>query len=268
MEKTEFEQIQSQLEKYQFSSLTYAEYEEVETYKIICKTPELILILGYNPEAKQQEYHWAANNPQELIKKLTEQDCFVTFIPHEWVKKMETAGFKIRNAWHDYFMESLENVKESKTKYPFLQQNECEEAAEVTVACRGDSRGFTGQTKEWFQEWIGEKEGFAQNRVVLTERNEKGKIIGLVCAGTYGNAGGTGEIAWIREVGVRPEYRNQGIARKLITQALWYGKCHGAVKAFLAADEQNYRAIHLYESIGFKASVEESQIDMIKSNVK
>lgn len=50
----------------------------------------------------------------------------------------------------------------------------------------------------------------------------------------------------------------------MINQALYYGKCHGATRGFLAADEQNAGAIHLYESIGFEASEEESQIDMRK----
>lgn len=41
-------------------------------------------------------------------------------------------------------------------------------------------------------------------------------------------------------------------------------KYRGATRAFLAADECNYEGIHLYTIIGFEASEDERQIDMIK----
>lgn len=43
-----------------------------------------------------------------------------------------------------------------------------------------------------------------------------------------------------------------------------YGKFFDADEAYLAADEQNDGAIHLYRSVGFRPSNEESQIDMLK----
>ena len=47
-------------------------------------------------------------------------------------------------------------------------------------------------------------------------------------------------------------------------KALSYVKEHNATRAFLAADENNDSAIHLYKSIGFLPSDDESQIDMLK----
>lgn len=267
MKEQEWETIQDRLEHYKYTSLHYTDYEEIADYDIVCSQPELILLLGYHREAKCMEYHWAANSPQELLHGIRERECLLTFIPKEWVSDLEGQGFTVRCLWQDYFMEQLKLgqipiISEAEMK--FLESSECKEASEVTMSCRGQSRGFTGQTAEWMREWLQNEE--AEDCAVLTERNEKGEIMGLICTGIYGREREEGSIVWIREVAVRPGYQRQGIARKLLMQALSYGKIHGAKRAFLTADECNIHAIHLYESIGFRKSEEEGQIDMIRGN--
>lgn len=173
----------------------------------------------------------------------------------------------MRNAWHDYFMSSLDYVPEVDGTL-FLKETECAEASEVTMACAGQSRGFTGQTTEWMREWMDNSEpesteSGVYNKAILAARNDREEIVGILCTGTYAHESEKGAIAWIREVAFKPEYQGRKIARRLITQALAYGRACGAKRAFLAADECNAHAIHLYESIGFKASDEDSQIDMV-----
>ena len=90
------------------------------------------------------------------------------------------------------------------------------------------------------------------------------EIAGIVCTGTYGHESKDGAVVWIREVAVKPKYQGQGIGRILVSQALQYGKQCGASRAFLAVDEENSGAIHLYESLGFVASKEAGEINMIK----
>lgn len=266
MKKSEFEEIELQLDSYKYSSMQYLEYEDATDYEIIWRKPELILLYGFNREADIKEYHWAANSAEDLVKEIKETECLITFVPHEWVKKLEEAGFYIRSAWQDYFMSSLEELSEDEEIVENLSPEECKSASDITLACRGQSRGFTGQTTEWFQEWLGQSGDYARNRTVFVERNQEKEIVGIVCTGTYGHDSEKGAIVWIREAAVRPDYQNQGIARKLILQALRYGKSHGAVRAFLAADECNSGAIHLYETLGFGAGTDQSQIDMIRGN--
>lgn len=263
MKKEEFEKIENSLENYQHTSLMYTEYEDVKDYEIVIQTSDVIVLCGYDTEAKEKEYHWAANAAKDVVQLITEPECMITFVPKEWVAEFEQAGFVIRNAWHDYFIRGLEKIEKSFEMPEFLQEKDCAEASELTMTCRGKSRGFTGQTTEWFEKWMSQEGDEARERAVFVKRNASGEIVGLVCTGVYGEPDET--IVWIREVAVRPDYQNKGIGRTLITQALNYGKEHGAVKAFLAADEQNSGAIHLYESLGFVASCEESQIDMRKS---
>lgn len=57
--------------------------------------------------------------------------------------------------------------------------------------------------------------------------------------------------------------RNDDDAVLLLAQALAYGRAHGASRAFLAADECNTNALHLYQRMGFVPKADEVQIDML-----
>ena len=264
MKEMDFEDLHSILENYKYTSMRYTDYESISDYDIICKTEQLILLCGYNITAKEFEYHWAANTAEDLIHCIEKEHCFITFIPNEWIKVFEGVGFSIRNAWHDYFKSSLADVNNEVSDAIVLKKAECSEASEVTMSCRNKSRGFTGETKEFMQDWLSDSDENNRNRTIFVEKNNLGQIVGLVCTTTYGHDSEKGPVAWIREVCVSPEYQNRGIARKLIMQALSHGKKYGATRAFLAADVLNANAIHLYKSLGFEPSTEESQIDMIR----
>ncbi|MDF2686866.1 MAG: hypothetical protein K0S55_2049, partial [Clostridia bacterium] len=147
--------------------------------------------------------------------------------------------------------------------YDFLQLNECKEASEVTLSCKDQNRGFHGETEEWMKAWISDKDENLSNKAVLVHKEDK-KIAGILCAATYPASNKNGLIVWVREVAVRPEYQRKGIARKLIKQAINYGIEHGAVKSFLAADENNIHAIKLYKSLGYNGKYNEAEINMIK----
>ena len=60
------------------------------------------------------------------------------------------------------------------------------------------------------------------------------------------------EAADISNVAVRPEYRRQGIARKLLNVVLSAAKERGVMLVSLEVCENNDAAIRLYESLGFK----------------
>lgn len=266
MNPSEFELIKKKAEVFLYSSMEYIEQEDVAEYQILTANERLVLLLGYNKEAKCFEYHWATNSCDLLAEHLICDETFIiTFIPQEWVPELETAGLQVRNAWHDYFLSNLDEVDDQAyTAAEFLSPQQCLEASEVTQSCIGRSRGFTGQTPDWIMEWISSTNPAVNNAAILISRSSDGKINGVVCMGTYAYDSDKGPVAWIREVAVLPEYQNTGIGRRLITQALSYGKHNGARRAFLAVDENNTNAIHLYQSFGFEPSYGMSQIDMIK----
>ena len=269
MKEETFNRIQSKFSKFKFSSMNYIDYEDICNYEVKVENDNIILIYGFNYEGKVNEYHWATNSVEYLIDRLKHKKEFlVTFIPHEWVSKLEEGGLIIRNAWHDYFNYSLNEIEPSDD-FEFLTIEECEEASKVTMMCKNQSRGFTGQTSKWMKEWISNTEDSGsnsgtRNNGIIIERDISNEIIGLICVATYGHESKKGSILWIREVAVIPKFQNMGIGRKLILKALAYGKKYNSARAFLAADECNVSGIHLYTRIGFVPSEEKSQIDMIK----
>ena len=242
--------------------MEYCSFEEVEGYELLYNTAELLLLRGFNTETGGIEYRWAANRVQEVIQGVRDEACALTFVPREWLPAFESAGFHVRNAWHDYFLASLEAIGDEESAAELLTERDCGMVSEVTLSCRGRSRGFSGQTVAWVKAWLSGADDSVRNPAILAHKVENGRIAGIVCTGVYGYGSEKGPVAWIREVAVRPEYQNRGIARGLIRQALSYGKKHGAARAFLATDECNENAIHLYRSLGFQPSGEDSQIDV------
>ena len=69
-------------------------------------------------------------------------------------------------------------------------------------------------------------------------------------------------------ISVKRDYQGQGIGRKLLKLALCYGNQQGARRSFLAADDLNHSAIHLYMSMGYTPNLDEEQIDMMTPSEK
>ncbi len=256
-------------EKFKYSSLEYI--EALDGYRIRRADATALVLSGFNPEANCTEYHWAANDPEAVLQAIAgdERECLITFIPRPWISAFEAHGFFVRSEWRDYWKTTLEDAAHSG-RPEFLKSNEVEEASGVTRACLGQSRGFTGQTPDWVEGWLnGACEDAVGSEVtdtaILIQRNEQENIVGLVCTGIYGHASPRGPVAWIREIAVRPDYQHRGIARRLLLQALAYCKERGAVRAFLAADDCNTHAIHLYQSVGFEPEEGDGQIDMFRN---
>jgi ribosomal protein S18 acetylase RimI-like enzyme len=269
MAKEEFLRIKQEKDKFTYTSMNYTEYEEVSDYKILCKNEKVILLYGYSIESGRNQYHWASNTAEDLISRIDikNENVLITFVPSDWVEKLKHIGFEVFAIWNDYNNPDINSIQYD-VEPEYLTGDECKLASQVTLSCRGQSRGFTGQTEEWFRQWINGTEPSSestgvQNGAVFVERDH-GKIVGIICTATYAHGSKKGPIVWVREVAVHPAFQRKGIARKLIMQALAYGKNHGATRGFLMADECNEHAIHLYESMGFKANKDEMEIDMIR----
>ena len=259
----EFDRIKDHAADFAHSAFRYAEYEELTDYQLVMESDELIFLRGHNNQYHTDQYLWAANSVDTLAAALPADGPYLlTFIPPAWVPALEAAGLTIRNVWHDYFRPDLDDIREDpEIECDILSPDEAEAASEITLQCRGQSRGFTGQTPEWFRQWLFENDD-VKHPAILGWHLPDGELVGVLYTGLYGEAQEGGPIVWIREVAVKPSQQGKGIGRRLVTQALQYGKHHGARKAFLAVDEENIGAIRLYESLGFVASEEAGEINM------
>lgn len=269
MLKAEFIIINEELEKFKYTSMKYTDYSEVAQYKVLSRNERLILLSGYNEAKGLQEYHWACNEVNDLLTSIDQEkgNIIITFVPRDWVPDLIKAGYQVDAIFNDYFNPDISNIVAVEAP-EFLTEEESEAAAAVTMSCRGQSRGFHGETQEWIRSWIKEEDPSiqdteAKHSAILIHR-EEGQIVGVICTAVYAFQSEKGPISWIREVAVHPDYQKRGIARKLIHQALYYGRVNGATRAFLAADECNGHAIHLYEKLGFVGNKDEAQIDMVK----
>ena len=270
MNESKFLALKRKASTFTYTSLNYTSFESVCEYEILHDDSNIVLLYGYDEESKYFQYLWACNNVDVLIDAIStkKDDVMIQFIPDSWVSYLENVGFELYAIWNDYINSDITNVNYSG-KPEFLTETDCLNAAMLTQSCRGQSRGFSGQTEEWMKEWLNGTEPSAADCgstdfAVIIHR-EHGKIVGVICTAIYAHESTKGPICWIREIAVAKEFQNRGIAQKLINEALAYGKENGATRAFLMADECNENAIHLYNKLGFTSDKSESQIDMIKT---
>ena len=157
--------------------------------------------------------------------------------------------------YHDFWLRELLPEYKFSGNFELLREDECPDASAVSISCKGQSRGFLGESEEWFKEWLkgeesGQKDVNATDSAVIVHKIND-KIVGISCTCIYGHTNEKGAAVWVRMLAVMPEYQNQGIGCNLLLQTLQYGVEHGAKRAFLAVDLENKNAVNLYESIGF-----------------
>lgn len=269
MKEEDFEKLKEETKVYKYNSFTYLEYEHIKDFDIL-RGKEIILIYGKDEDEDNYfQVYWAANEAGILEQEVNNLDTpvIITFIPKEWKDYLGTKGFSDYAVYRDYYIPDI-SVCEGEEGYCLLTEEDCHQAAEVTVSCRWQSRGFRGETEEWFKAWINGRDpnalscGSETCKVVI--HKESDQIVGVACLAIYGYESSKGPVLWLREIAVKPEFQGIGIGKKLISQSIRYGKNNGAKRAFLMADDCNEGAIHLYKSVGFVPG-EDSEIRMISS---
>jgi len=184
-------------------------------------------------------------------------DVLIESVPHEFIPQLLDESFIIHAQWMEFWLNDINTVDTSDVEY--IKTSDTAAIYEIALSCRYQSRGFTGESVEWFDNWITHKDGD------ILAHYAEGVLVGFLCTKVYAHGNENGAIVWIRMVAVRPEYQNLGIARKLIIQAFKYGKDNGAKRSFLHTDRLNINARHLYENIGFYRKFDENdeQLDML-----
>ena len=240
---------------YKYSTLHHVEYEDVMNAELLQNDANNVIIID---KAKSPNMLCFATN--EIEKTLREIDSYdgelrVNFVPHDFADLFKNHGFTEWAEYADFFNEDIRAVAENiATSEPvFLRISECETVSEMSKKCEKQSRGFTGESAEWFADWMKE------NDVIVVK--DSGEIIGFCCVSIYAN----GTILWIREIAVLPQYQGKGFGKMLMAQAIQYGVDRDAHRGFLAADILNEIAIGLYNSYGFYKKNAESELQMIRT---
>jgi len=259
MDILEYDKIRERAEKCKYSSFTYLDYNDCEMSEIICNNDNLVLIIDskINPNIVQ----YATNNYIKLIEKLKliSGNIKINFVQKEFKNHLENIGFIELCEFIDYFNDDLQSTKIKfcdQKKILYLDSIDCECISALSRKCKNNSRGFFGETYDWFIEWI------KDNKVIILKENDI--FIGYCCVSIYEN----GKKLWIREMAIDPEFQNRGNGIKLFEQALYYGKINGVEKGFLAVDKLNIKAINIYKKYGFINKDEIGELQMIKLDGK
>jgi GNAT superfamily N-acetyltransferase len=85
------------------------------------------------------------------------------------------------------------------------------------------------------------------NAAVLTAKTQDQQIVGICSVQRVVSTAQGTYAAWVEDVIVRAEFRNQGIATALLQSAITWAKQHGASRLQLLVDTQNTPALQFYE---------------------
>lgn len=113
-------------------------------------------------------------------------------------------------------------------------------------------RGFTGFDEAgWAGQAFSAQDGFRADLSFLAldrDPSRTGTLAGF-CLSEHADGP---DMGWIDNVGVRPKYRNRGIASALIVRAMQAMRDAGLARAGLRVNEDNTRARRLYDHLGFR----------------
>lgn len=251
-----FGQMMEQSKKLKYSSMNYIDYEDCIQAEVLHNCDDLILL--HDKSKTPAMLHFATDDFESLIRIIAEirGKLRLHFVPQKFAADLKKIGFTEWGEYADFWNNNLA-VTAAGFGYTggieYLSVKECKEAAIISQKCRLQSRGFEGESQEWFAKWL------TENKVIILRDNSA--ITGFCCVSIYNE----GTTLWIREIAVDPAHQGTGLGKKLMEQALRHGTEHGAVKSFLAADVLNKNAIGLYEKYGFRRKDNESELQMIRS---
>jgi len=253
MEMNDFEPIITFAQNRKYTSLSYVDYEDLKEAEMV--VDEKTIKLLFDISKKVAEIHYACDDLQELISSIRAHRLMgvIKFIPYEAIPLFEKHGFKIHCAYQDYVLNDLSKISillDINKEIQFATLENAKMLTALSKTCDGLSRGYFGETEEWFIEWLNE------NKVIV--KVVEGEVVGFCCVSIYAE----GTILWIRELAVRPDFQGKGIGKELLKMSLKYGLLNGAKKSFLAVDIENNTAIRLYEQFRFEAKINEIEVQM------
>lgn len=251
-----FDALAEKARRRKYSSMNYVDYEDCANAEIIHDRDDLVLLLDRSKTPAM--LYFGADDFAALVKIIAglPGKLRVHFVPRAFAARLEEIGFAEWGEYADFFNDALADtaarLDDGGGEILYLGGDECSFAAAVSQRCKGQSRGYEGESAAWFAKWLEE------NKVIVLRVGSA--IAGFCCVSIYQE----GTMLWVREVAVDPAYQGKGLGKKLIGQAIRYGVENGAVKGFLAADILNANAIGLYEKYGFRAKNADRELQMIK----
>ncbi|HPO28068.1 MAG TPA: GNAT family N-acetyltransferase [Petrotogaceae bacterium] len=265
-----FKELKKKAADHIYSSLSYVSAEDmgdvIQNFFVVCDKGVFII----SEEKKQYHVLWACDDFSFVVENLKkfideysdfqeEKRIFIEFVQPKDIVGLAKIGFKIVSEWMDYWIEDINKIDIQKERFSqvfTISENEYHTAAEVTLRCAGMSREYEGESYAFVREWAKTR----NSKVLVYKQDES--ICGVCFISIYRSSSAKANVLWVRELAVDPMYQGRGVATVLLNKALEYGKNWGAYKSFLSVDRENFRAIRIYEKIGFHPKAGHGQINM------
>jgi mycothiol synthase len=130
-----------------------------------------------------------------------------------------------------------------------LQNGDEQRLADIQNLSFEGSWGFCPNTADEIGFYLAMTMTRIQDVMVLQDKEE---VIGYLWPQFLEESGeGGGAHGWIHMVGVHPDYRGQGLGKKLLRAGLQGFREKGVRAVELTVDEENRGAVHLYSVLGF-----------------
>lgn len=121
--------------------------------------------------------------------------------------------------------------------------------------CEENARLFLSKPQNWLFACIEKSDGDVSNENDAAD-DKGGKIIGFAYGYELNRLDSQGDMLYIHEVGVLPEYHRQGIGAELMRNIKSACKLLGICKFFLFMQKSNEAAMGLYLKAGGKPAVD------------
>ena len=261
-----FQNIKKRAMTFTYHSFSYIDDIAYLSYELLYDQQEGIILRGFIEDHEMYHILWATHDISFLLKYLHLPKTIFMFIPKLWKDQLLDHGMKEYGILREYWKVKMQDI-DGEVELSDLNETYSQAISDVTKECLLESREFHGESKTFVENWILEKDSYlreikAKHTKIFGYFHEK-ELIGVVFLTIYGENKMHKKTLWIRELAVKRAYQHQGIGRKLMKNALQYGKLHAVDRAFLMADDLNIHAIKLYQSFGFVPHMEDEQIDLI-----
>ena len=93
-----------------------------------------------------------------------------------------------------------------------------------------------------------------KDRIFVAESLKDNKVLGLCTVQTLISTAEGGPVGLLEDLVVAANYRNQGIAARLVAEAVSWAECRGLKRLQLLADKNNGPALSFYQKQGWQST--------------
>lgn len=241
----------------------------------VLQTPFWTIDYAYRPDLGQALQpailDWADQRAREIVDTPYGHPAwFVAVFPHqtERITALESRGFASQtnvgeDSWSQVVMQQTARVPQPTAPLPEgFKIRLLAGAAETAAYAELHRLAFNSRnmTEAWRSRTLQRPEYVREVDLVL---EAPGGSLAAFCVGWLHTDAAGSISGQIEPLGVHPDFRQRGLARAVLTEALWRLQLSGATRLYVMTDNYRDAAFKLYETVGFQVLY---TIDLYRKN--